>query len=69
MANNRRGRSVPMKDAVFLTKEELATRWKVCTKTIETWVRNGQCPRPTRLTPRRIRWKLTEIEKHEARLG
>lgn len=67
MATDRRGRRIPMKD-VFITKAELATRWEVTTKTIETWVKEGICPKPYKLGKRRVRWKLTEIEAHEARL-
>lgn len=56
-----------MKDNTFLTKEELATRWKVCTKTVEQWVAKGLCPKPGKLGGRRVRWKLVDIEAHEAK--
>lgn len=50
---------------VFLTKAELATRWMVCTKTIEVWVRAGKIPKPIALSPRRLRWVLADIEQYE----
>lgn len=69
MANDGEGRRARMsylKDNTLLTKEELAARWKVTTKTIETWVKDGCCPKPVKLGKRRIRFRLTDIEQHEA---
>ena len=54
-----------IKDDTMLTKAELATRWKVTTKTIETWTKENLCPRPKKLGKRRIRWMLADIERHE----
>lgn len=62
--DGRRGR-IPMKVDVYLTKAELAVRWKVTTKTIETWVKEELCPKPDKLGKRRVRWKLTKIVAHE----
>lgn len=48
-----------------LTKEELADRWKVTTRTIENMVARGECPAPIKLGYKTIRWTLADIEAHE----
>lgn len=53
------------KTEIFLTKAELAVRWGICTKTIENWVRSGDCPKPANIGGRLVRWKLSVIEAHE----
>lgn len=60
--------SFPVKEPeLFITKAELAVRWKVSTKTIEIWVREGRCPAPVRLSLRRVRWKMSSVRAHERR--
>jgi predicted DNA-binding transcriptional regulator AlpA len=48
-----------------LTKEQLADRWQVTTRTIENMVARGECPAPIKLGYKTIRWALIDIETHE----
>jgi predicted DNA-binding transcriptional regulator AlpA len=54
-----------MSDVEYITKEELAARWKVTTRTIENMVAEKRCPQPVRLGYKTVRWKLADIEAHE----
>ena len=48
-----------------LTKEQLAERWQLTTRTIENMVARGECPPPIKLGYKTIRWELADIEAHE----
>lgn len=52
-------------DEKFLTKKELADRWKVTTRTIENMVMRGDCPPPKRFGYRTVRWPVDVITAHE----
>lgn len=47
--------------AHHLTKEQLAARWQVTTRTIENMVARNDCPKPIKLGYKTIRWSLAEI--------
>lgn len=53
---------------VFITKVELAKRWRVKTRTIELWVRKGTCPAPSKPSYKVARWDLNDILDHEIRI-
>lgn len=54
-----------LKDITYLTKVELAKRWKVRTRTIENWVKDGKIPAPLKISPRKALWSLEDIIAHE----
>jgi predicted DNA-binding transcriptional regulator AlpA len=54
-----------MSNAEYITKEELADRWKVTTRTIENMVAQKRCPKPKRLGYKIVRWPLAEIVEFE----
>ena len=55
-----------MSNVTQLTKEQLAERWQITTRTIENMVARGECPAPIRLGYKIVRWELADIEAHEA---
>ena len=57
--------NVTTTDITFLTKKELAVRWRVKTRTIENWVRDNKCPLPTKITGKVALWSLEEVVEHE----
>lgn len=54
-----------MSDVTYITKEQLADRWKVTTRTIENMMARNEIPQPVRLGYKTIRWSLADIEAHE----
>jgi len=52
-------------EPVYLTKQELAARWRVKTRTIEMWVREGKCPKPFKPAYKTALWLLNDIVAHE----
>lgn len=54
-----------MSELIYLTKVELAKRWRVKTRTIENWVRQEKCPAPVKMSSRRALWAVADIEEHE----
>ncbi|MCC6144814.1 MAG: AlpA family phage regulatory protein [Candidatus Hydrogenedentes bacterium] len=53
---------------LFLTVEQVASRFGVSTDTIWRWKRNGAFPKAVRVGPGTTRWRLADIEEHERRL-
>ena len=53
-------------DALYLTVDQVATRFVVSKDTIWRWRRDGEFPAPYRLGGRTARWRLSEIEAWEA---
>ena len=51
---------------IYVTDIQLADRWQVSRNTIWRWSRERHIPRPVRLAANATRWRLAEIEKHEA---
>lgn len=53
---------------LFLTVEQVASRFGVSTDTIWRWKRNGDFPRAAKVGPGTTRWRLADIEEHERSL-
>ncbi len=49
--------------------DEVATKLKVTTRTLRSWVRAGLIPPPIKIGPRRLVWRATDIEKFLAEGG
>lgn len=52
----------------FLKDQEVAARYGVHRATVWRWVEAGQFPQPVRLSPAVTRWRLSDLEAHEAAL-
>ena len=50
----------------FVSDLFLAERYSVHRVTIWRWVREGRFPAPVKLTPGCSRWRMAEVEAHEA---
>jgi predicted DNA-binding transcriptional regulator AlpA len=57
-----------MNEKAFLSDKELAARYGVIRPTVWRWVSEGRLPAPVRLGPNTTRWRLIDIEEHEAAL-
>ena len=55
-------------DAELLDARALARRWSTSVRTIRRLIAGGGAPRPVRISPRVIRWRLSEIRRWEAAL-
>ena len=54
----------------FVSDLFLAERYSVHRVTIWRWVREGRFPAPVKLTPGCSRWRMADVEAHEAeRMG
>lgn len=53
---------------VFLTKQELAVRWRCKTRTIELWVREKRIPAPFKPNYKTALWSLGDIIDHEEKV-
>lgn len=49
-----------------LTEKELATRWKLTTRTLQGWRSKGIGPRFVRLGERSIFYRLSDVQAYEA---
>lgn len=47
--------------------KQIANRYSVHEKTIWRWARNGQFPKPVRLTAGCVRWRESDLAEWEAR--
>ena len=54
--------------AKYLRDTDLADRYAVCRSTIWRWARNGHLPAPIQLGESCTRWRLEDIEAHDAEL-
>ncbi len=52
--------------SMFLDEKELRARLGISHGTIWRWARAGLLPAPVRLGPRKIGWRISDIEKFEA---
>jgi excisionase family DNA binding protein len=54
----------------FLTKADVARLFRISTKSVERWVRDGRLPPPVKLSGRTLRFRQADITKylHEAGL-
>lgn len=55
--------------AVYATKKELAKRWRVKTRTIELWVRQGKIPAPIKPSYRVALWDMNDVYGQEQKWG
>lgn len=53
---------------VFLTVEEVASRYKVSKDTIWRWKRDGRFPKAVRVGPGATRWRLSELLEFDSKL-
>ena len=51
---------------LFLTVDQVASRFGVSTDTIWRWKRSGDFPLAVKLSPGTTRWRLSDILAHEA---
>jgi predicted DNA-binding transcriptional regulator AlpA len=52
-------------EIAYVTQAELAERWRISPRTLERWRVIGQGPRFVKLG-RRVVYRLSEVEAHEA---
>ena len=52
----------------YLSATQVAGRYNVSTDTIWRWSRNGDLPRPVKLSPGSTRWRLSDLLVHEESL-
>lgn len=45
----------------FITEQELALRWRVSTRTIQTWRAEGKTPEPYKYGYKSVRYKLSDV--------
>ena len=53
-----------MPDRIFLTAAELAERWGMSEKTLESWRSAGKGPEFVKIVGA-VRYRLTDVEKYE----
>lgn len=58
-----------MADTSYLSDKQVAARYAVHQKTVWRWSRNGEFPKPVRLTPGCVRWRDSDLAEWEARRG
>ena len=51
---------------LYLSIDEVARRFGVSTDSIRRWANAGNFPKPRKVGPNTTRWKLSEVEAHEA---
>ena len=56
-----------MKEATFLTAEEVAQRYGINRATVYRWVAMGTIPKPVRVGGRTSRFLREELDAHDAR--
>jgi predicted DNA-binding transcriptional regulator AlpA len=53
-------------DVVYVSVAQLARRYNVVRSTIWRWVSRGELPPPVKFSDQVTRWRLDEIERHDA---
>lgn len=53
---------------LYLSVDQVATRFNVSKDTIWRWKRNGEFPAPVKLGGTTTRWRLADIEEYESQL-
>lgn len=51
--------------ALWITAEQVADRFSVTPVTVWRWAREGDFPKPVRITSNCTRWRLSDIESFE----
>lgn len=64
----RKRTGMPVVNREHLTKEQMAHRLGVTTKTIENMVARGSIPEPIRYSRKNIKWDLAEVLAWEAEI-
>ena len=55
-------------ETLFLTVGQVAKRYGVSVETIWRWSRDEELPKPVKLAGNTTRWRLSDLEAHEAGL-
>ena len=55
-------------ETLFLTVEQVASRYSVSTDSIWRWTRLNFFPKPVKLGPGTTRWRLSDLLDHDAKL-
>lgn len=53
----------------FLSVKQIAARYSTSTASVWRWVREGQFPKPVKLSPGCTRWRLSDVEAWEVKQG
>lgn len=57
------------KTSPYLNVAQVAERYGVSTDTVWRWARNGDMPKPVKLSPGSTRWRLGDLIDHESRFS
>lgn len=55
-------------ETLFLTVDQVASRYGVSTDSIWRWKRQGNFPAPVRVGPNCTRWRAADVLEHESQL-
>ena len=55
--------------SLYLNVAQVAERYGVSTDTVWRWSRNGDMPKPVKLSPGSTRWRLSDLIDHEGRFS
>lgn len=55
--------------SLYLNVAQVAERYGVSTDTVWRWSRNGDMPKPVKLSPGSTRWRLGDLIDHESRFS
>lgn len=58
-----------MSQTTYLTDKQLAQRFSVGRATIWRWLKERAFPEPVRLSPNCTRWRVSDVEAWEKRVG
>ena len=54
---------------LYLNSSQVAERYGVSPDTVWRWSRNGEMPKPVKLSPGSTRWRLSDLTRHEAQFS
>lgn len=54
--------------SLYLSDVAVATRYGIGRSTLWRWVAEGAFPKPVKVGPRATRWRLADLEAHDAQL-
>ena len=57
------------KTSPYLNVAQVGERYGVSTDTVWRWSRNGDMPKPVKLSPGSTRWRLSDLIDHESRFS
>ncbi|MCY4178537.1 MAG: AlpA family phage regulatory protein [Endozoicomonadaceae bacterium] len=53
----------------YLLVKDVKSRYNLSISTLYNWISKGLFPRPVKIGPRAVRWKLSDLEEWEQSLG